>query len=60
MSTRNVVFECSGWLERCAGILDFVLSGVEGVRRELRSWGLVLSLLIVLGAADEIRRLAAQ
>ncbi len=59
VSTRSAVFECSGRLERCANALDSVRSGMEGVRRGIRFWGTVLSLLLLLGAADEIRWLAA-
>ena len=34
-------------------------SGVDGVRRGIRFWGVVVSFLIALGAAAEIRRLVA-
>ena len=59
VSTRSAVFECSGRLERCANALDSLRSGVDGARRGIRFWGVVVSLLIALSAADEIRWLVA-
>ena len=58
VATRTAVYECSGRLDRCAYLLDTVLSAIEGVRRGIRFWGAVVSLLIALSAADEIRWLA--
>ncbi len=59
VSTRTAVYECSGRLERCANALDSVRPGVDGVRHGIRSWGTAVSLLLLLGASDEIRWLVA-
>ena len=58
VSTRAAVYECSGRLAGCAGTLDAILLAIQGARRGIRFWGVVLSLLLLLGAADEIRWLA--
>ena len=59
VSTRTAVYECSGRLERCAAIQEAVLLAIQAVLRGIRFWGPVLSLLLLLNACDEIRRLAS-
>jgi len=59
VSTRTAVYECSGRLERCAAIQESILLAVQAVLRGIRFWGPVLALLLLLGAADEIRWLAS-
>ena len=59
VSTRTAVYECSGRLEQCAYALDSLRSGVDGVPRGIRFWGVGVSLPIAIGAADEVRWLAA-
>ena len=58
VSTRTAVYECSGRLASCAAVQESILSAIQGVRRGIRFWGPVLSFLLLLDAADEIRWLA--
>lgn len=59
VSTRTAVYECSGRLASCAAVQESILLAIQGVLRGIRLWGPVLALLLLLGAADEIRWLAS-